>query len=46
MEFCLADAERIHTLFKWQDWAVVVAYLLLTTWVGHRMRGKQASIHR
>ena len=26
------------------DWAVVAGYLLLTTWVGHLMRGKQASM--
>ncbi len=26
------------------DWAVVGGYLLLTTWVGHFLRGKQASV--
>jgi SSS family transporter len=26
------------------DWAVVAGYLLLTTWVGHLLRGKQASM--
>jgi solute:Na+ symporter, SSS family len=26
------------------DWAVLFGYLLLTTWVGHVMRGKQATI--
>lgn len=38
------DEAAIQDLFTWWDWAVLVAYLLLTTWVGHRMRGKQASI--
>lgn len=26
------------------DWIVVVGYMVLTTWVGHRMSGQQASI--
>ncbi|MFV0337946.1 MAG: sodium:solute symporter family transporter [Chthoniobacterales bacterium] len=26
------------------DWGILVAYLLLTTWVGHALRGKQATI--
>ncbi|NNE90842.1 MAG: hypothetical protein HKN23_04275 [Verrucomicrobiales bacterium] len=30
--------------FTWLDWTVVFGYLGLTTWVGHLMRGKQASI--
>ena len=30
--------------FHWIDWAVVAGYLVLTTIVGHAMRGKQASI--
>ncbi len=34
----------LHEFFTPIDWAVVAAYLLLTTWVGHLMRGKQASI--
>ncbi|MEX2580812.1 MAG: hypothetical protein WD342_17265 [Verrucomicrobiales bacterium] len=34
----------IHEFFTPVDWAVVFGYLLLTTIVGHRMRGKQASI--
>lgn len=36
--------ESIHELFKPLDWIVLFGYLALTTWVGHRMRGKQASI--
>lgn len=35
---------HVHELFTIWDWAVVGAYLLLTTWIGHRMRGKQATI--
>lgn len=34
----------LHEFFTPIDWAVVAAYLLLTTWVGHLMKGKQASI--
>jgi len=34
----------LHDYFTWIDWAVVLAYLGLTTLVGHRMAGKQASI--
>jgi SSS family transporter len=34
----------IHWQFTIWDWAVLFGYLLLTTWVGHRMRGKQATI--
>lgn len=36
--------EGIHEYFTGLDWAVLFGYLLLTTWVGHAMRGKQASI--
>jgi len=39
------DPAAIHDLFQWQDWTVLTLYLLATTWVGHLMRGKQASIH-
>jgi len=27
------------------DWAVVLGFLVLTTWIGHRMSGSQASMH-
>lgn len=30
--------------FTHWDWAVLIGYLILTTWVGHKMSGKQASI--
>ena len=33
-----------HQSFTSVDWCVVGGYLLLTTWVGHLLRGKQASI--
>ncbi len=33
-----------HIHFTWIDWSVLFGYLLLTTWVGHRMRGRQAGI--
>jgi len=34
----------IHLKFTYWDWAVLFGYLLLTTWVGHAMRGKNATI--
>ena len=34
----------IHLKFTGWDWAVLIGYLLLTTWVGHTMRGKNATI--
>lgn len=34
----------LHQYFTWADWSVVFGYLVLTTFVGHAMRGKQASI--
>ena len=36
--------EGIHDYFTYWDWAVLFGYLLLTTLVGHAMRGKQANI--
>ncbi|MFQ3671823.1 MAG: hypothetical protein SNJ84_10240 [Verrucomicrobiia bacterium] len=36
--------DGIATHFTWIDWAVVVGYMALTTWVGHRLRGRQANI--
>ena len=33
-----------HEYFTTLDWVVVGSYLLLTTWVGHHMRGRQASV--
>jgi len=31
--------------FTWIDWSILAGYLLLTTWAGHALRGKQSSIH-
>ncbi|MDF1753529.1 MAG: hypothetical protein P1U89_12195 [Verrucomicrobiales bacterium] len=31
-------------IFKPLDWAVLAGYLILTTWVGHKMSGKQGTI--
>ncbi len=35
---------EIHEWFEPLDWVVLFGYLALTTWVGHMMRGRQASI--
>lgn len=34
----------IETHFTILDWIVVVAYMLLTTWIGHALSGKNATI--
>jgi SSS family transporter len=34
----------IETHFKSLDWFVVIAYMLLTTWIGHALSGKNATI--
>lgn len=36
--------ESVAEAFGWVDWLVVGGYLLLTTWVGHRLRGQQVTI--
>jgi SSS family transporter len=36
--------DGVHTHFLWIDWAVLAAYLLLTTWIGHALRGKQSTM--
>lgn len=35
---------EVHTHFTTLDWGILVGYLLLTTLVGHLLRGKQATI--
>jgi SSS family transporter len=39
------EMDSVADSFTWIDWAVVVAYLALTTWVGHKLRGKQSTIN-
>jgi SSS family solute:Na+ symporter len=34
----------IETHFKSLDWIVVIGYMLLTTWIGHALSGKNATI--
>ncbi len=34
----------IETHFTWLDWGVVLGYLLLTTWIGHALSGKNVTI--
>ena len=36
--------EGVHTHFLWIDWVVLAVYLLLTTWIGHALRGKQSTM--
>lgn len=40
----MPEAETIASQFTRWDWLVVVAYLLFTTWIGHRLSGKNATI--
>lgn len=36
--------EGVHSHFTAVDWAVLAGYLLLTTWIGHALRGKQSTM--
>jgi len=36
--------DTVADSFTWIDWGVVVVYLAFTTWIGHRLRGKQSTI--
>ena len=36
--------ESVGTHFLAIDWCVLAAYLALTTWIGHRLRGQQSTI--
>lgn len=36
--------EGVHTHFLWIDWTVLAVYLLLTTWIGHALRGSQSTM--
>lgn len=35
---------EVHAYFLWIDWVILGGYLLLTTWIGHRLRGPQSTI--
>jgi solute:Na+ symporter, SSS family len=35
---------RLQLHFGWVDWLVVLSYLVITTWIGHALAGKQATI--
>ncbi|MDC0088014.1 hypothetical protein OAI07_00570 [Akkermansiaceae bacterium] len=36
--------KQVHEYFTYWDWSVVVIYMVLTTWLGHRLSGKQSSV--
>jgi len=36
--------DAVHHHFLALDWGVLIGYLLLTTWIGHALRGKQSTI--
>lgn len=36
--------KQVYEYFTYWDWAVVAGYMILTTWLGHRLSGKQANI--
>lgn len=40
----MSVATEIASRFTVWDWLVVVVYLLFTTWIGHRLSGKNATI--
>lgn len=35
---------NLSASFTWLDWAVVIIYMIFTTWLGERLSGKQSSI--
>ncbi|MEM6822500.1 MAG: sodium/solute symporter [Verrucomicrobiota bacterium] len=37
--------ESVASYFTWIDWGVVALYLVFTTWIGHRLKGKQSTIN-
>ncbi|MGF1678864.1 MAG: hypothetical protein ACFCUX_06695 [Candidatus Methylacidiphilales bacterium] len=37
--------EPVADSFSKIDWMVVILYLAATTWIGHRLRGRQAGLH-
>jgi SSS family transporter len=39
-----ASTPGISSHFGWLDWLVLFSYLALTTWIGHRLSGKQSTI--
>lgn len=36
--------EGVHAHFLWIDWTVLGLYLVVTTWIGHALRGKQSTM--
>jgi len=36
--------KQVYEYFTYWDWAVVLGYMLLTTWLGHKLSGKQATV--
>ena len=36
--------KAVHEYFTYIDWGVVAFYMILTTWLGHKLSGKQSSI--
>jgi len=40
----MPEADAIASQFTRWDWGVVFGYLLFTTWIGHRLSGKNATI--
>jgi SSS family transporter len=39
-----APVGQLTLNFGWIDWLVVAGYLIFTTWIGHRLAGKQSTI--
>jgi SSS family transporter len=39
-----ASAAVAEPMFNWRSWVVVAAYMIFTTWLGHALSGKQATI--
>jgi len=38
------ESHALASQFTWVDWTVVALYMVFTTWIGHKLSGKQSSI--
>ncbi|HPK01774.1 MAG TPA: hypothetical protein PLS90_04895, partial [Candidatus Sumerlaeota bacterium] len=40
----LLESVRDQVQFTWPAWLIIAAYMIFTTWLGHRLSGRQATI--
>ncbi len=37
-------AQSLQSQFNWMSWMIILAYVVFTTWLGHKLSGRQATI--